>query len=161
MKNTVITGLLVYFAMSLFIACNPKKTETVAVDTAQIKKDIQAREDQYAELYNSRELKNIGYYSEDAISFSQNKAPLVGKTAIVEYLKSGLVDKDRTDKLSFTTKEVYVSNEGNQVLEIGYYKVTDSTNNTINSGNYMSLFVKKDGKYVCLRDMSCSDRPLE
>jgi len=55
-----------------------------------------------------------------------------------------------------------VTEEGNQVVEIGYYKVVDSTNNAIiNSGNYMSLFVKRDGKYVCLRDMSTSDKPLE
>jgi len=40
MKNTVITGLLLYFAMSLFIACSPRKAESVAVDTAQIKKEI-------------------------------------------------------------------------------------------------------------------------
>jgi ketosteroid isomerase-like protein len=161
MKNMVITAVLLYFALSLLIACSPKKTEPVAVDTAQIKKEIQARENQYAEIYNSRELKNIGYYAEDAISFSQNKAPLVGKTDIVEYLKAGLTATNRSNKLSFETKEVYVSNEGNQVLEIGYYKVVDSTNTPVNSGHYMSLFVKKDGKYVCLRDMSTSDMPLE
>jgi len=43
------------------------------------------------------------------------------------------------------------------VLEVGYFKVVDSTNTTVNKGNYMSLFVKRNGKYVCLRDMSASD----
>jgi len=79
----------------------------------------------------------------------------------VEYLKSGLTSYNRSNKLSFTTKEIYVSNEGNQVLEIGYYKVVDSTNTAVNTGHYMSLFVKKDGQYSCLRDMSTSDMPLE
>jgi hypothetical protein len=42
-------------------------------------------------------------------------------------------------------------------VETGYFKVVDSANNPINSGNYMSLFEKRDGKYVTVRDMSASD----
>jgi hypothetical protein len=47
------------------------------------------------------------------------------------------------------------------VVELGYFKVTDSANATVNSGNYMSLFEKRDGKYVTLRDMSASDMPFQ
>ncbi len=61
----------------------------------------------------------------------------------------------------FTTNEVYPSKDGDQVLEIGYYTVVDSANTVVSSGNYMSLFEKRDGQYVCLRDMSASDMPLE
>lgn len=159
MKNKAIKGLLFTCVVSLLFACNTKKTEQVtAADKEQIKKEIQAREDAYAEVYNSGELKNIGYYADDATTFFQNKEPLVGKTAIIEFLKSDLAANP--NKISFTTNEVFVANEGEQVLEIGSYKVVDSTNTPINTGNYMSLFVKRDGKYVCLRDMSASDMPL-
>jgi ketosteroid isomerase-like protein len=158
MKNKVITGLALFYAISLIISCSPKKAEPVVVDKEQIKKEIQAKENEFAATYNSGEVKNIGYYAEDAISFSQNKAPLVGRAAIVEYLKTGFY---KSNKLSFVTNEVYVTDEGNQVLEIGQYTLVDSTNATVNTGNYMSLFVKRDGKYVCLRDMSTSDRPIE
>lgn len=39
---------------SLVVACNDKKEEAAApvVDKEQIKKEIQAKEDQFAELYN-------------------------------------------------------------------------------------------------------------
>ena len=158
MKNNVITGVLLFYVMSLLIACSSKKAEPIVVDKEQIKKEIQAKENEFAATYNSGEAKNIGYYAEDAISFSQNKAPLVGRDAIVEYLKAGFY---KSNKLSFITNEVYVTDEGNQVLEIGKYTLVDSTNTTVNTGNYMSLFVKRDGKYVCLRDMSTSDRPIE
>ena len=161
MKNKVTKGLVFLSFMSLIIACNTKKAEPVAVlvDKEQIKKEIQAKENAFAEIYNSGELKNIGYYADDATTFFQNRAPLVGKGAIVEFLASDLTSN--TDKISFTTKEVFVSNDGNQVVEIGYFQVVDSTNTAINTGNYMSLFEKRDGKYVCLRDMSASDRPVE
>jgi ketosteroid isomerase-like protein len=161
MINKVINGILLSCVISLFLACSPKNAQPVAtvVDKEQVKKEIQAREDEYAQLYNSGELKDIGYYADDAISFFQNREPLVGKPAIVEFLKSDL--SDNVDRISFITKEVFVANDGRYVLEIGYYKVVDSTDTSINTGNYMSLFEKRNGKYVCLRDMSASDMPLE
>ena len=58
--------------VSFLLACNDKKEEpaaVVAVDKEQIKKEIQARENEFAELYNSGEMKNIGYYADDATSF--------------------------------------------------------------------------------------------
>ena len=106
-------------------------------------------------------VKNIGYYADDATSFSQNKAPLVGKQAIIEYLKAGMDSSSKGNKISFITNEVFPSNDGNQVVEIGYYKLVDSTNAAINTGNYMVLFEKRNGRYVSVRDMSASDIPLD
>ena len=160
MKNKVSKGL-VFLALISVIACNTKKVEpeAVVIDKEQIKQEIQAKENAFAELYNTGELKNIGYYADDAITFFQNRAPLIGKDSIVAFLKSDL--NLNSNKITFTTNEVFVSNDGEQVVEVGYYAVVDSTNAPINTGNYMSLFVKRDGKYVCLRDMSASDMPLE
>ena len=162
-KKLIKLALLSCFA-PLVIACGPKKEGQVAlpaIDKEQIKKDIQAKENQYAELYNTGELRSIGYFADDAISYAQNKAPLVGKPAIIEYLKNGLESSDGGNKITFTTNEVFVSNDGNQVVEIGYYNLADSTNVSINTGNYMVLFEKRNGNYVVVREMSASDMPLE
>ena len=144
----------------LFSAC-AQKEEPVAptVDKDQIKKEIQAKENEFAETYNAGTLKSIGYYADDATTFYPNRAPLVGKQAIIDFLNADL--KENSNKISFTTNEVFVSNDGNQVVEIGNFKLVDSTNNLINTGNYMSLFEKRNGKYVCVRDMSASDTPLQ
>ena len=88
-------------------------------------------------------------------AFFQNRPALVGKEAIVEFLKADLANN--SNKISFKTNEVFVSNDGNMVVEIGHFTVVDSTNTGVNRGNYMSLFEKRDGKYVCIRDMSASD----
>jgi len=163
MKNNTIRGVLLGGIITLMSACNTKKEEPVAVvvDKEQIKKEIQAKENQFAELYNTGELRKIGYYADDATSFSQNKPPLVGKAAIVEYLKAGIDSSTEGNKISFMTNEVFVSNDANQVVEIGYYKLVDSTNTAINTGNYMVLFEKRNGNYAVVRDMSASDMPLE
>jgi ketosteroid isomerase-like protein len=163
MKTKVIQGVIFLVLLSLGGACNTKKAEPVAsvVDKEQIKKVIQAKEDEYAATYNAGETKSIGYYADDAITFAQNKPPLVGKKAIVEYLEIGIDSLDKNNKISFATNEVFVSSDGNMVVEIGHYKVVDSTNVAINTGNYMVLFEKRDGKYVSVRDMSASDMPRD
>jgi len=131
---------------------------TTSVDKEQIKKDIQAKETEFANVYNEGKLKEIGYYADDATTFYQNRAPLVGKAAIVEFLKSDL--DSNTNKISFLTKEVFPSSDGNQVVEIGYFELMDSANIIINTGNYMTLFEKRNGAYVSVRDMSVSNVPL-
>jgi ketosteroid isomerase-like protein len=163
MKTKISKGLLFLVLMSLVIACKPKTTEPAiaVIDSEQVKKEIQAKENEFADTYNAGQMKNIGYYADDATSFAQNSPALVGKTAIVEYLKANVDTKGKTNKISFETREVFPSNDGNQVVEIGYYKVVNAENTLVNSGNYMVLFVKRDGKYYSLRDMSTSDMPVQ
>ncbi len=155
MKNMFLKGMLLSSTLSFIFACN---SAPAPIDKEQVKKDIQAKEDEFAATYNAGKLKEIGYYADDATSFYQNRPPLVGKPAIIAFLVSDLAEN--SNKISFKTNEVFVSADGDQVLELGSFKVTDSANTAINTGNYMSLFVKKDGKYTCLRDMSASDTPL-
>lgn len=157
MKSKIQKGVLLGCIIILLYACNSNKDEpaTVVVDKEQIKKEIQAKEDEFAAVYNSGELKNIGYYADDAITFLQNRPALVGREAIIEFLKADL--SQSSNKISFKTNEVFVSNDGNLVVEIGHFTVVDSTNTGVNRGNYMSLFEKRNGKYVCVRDMSASD----
>jgi len=160
MKKQFIKGLVVSGALLLLISC--KKEEPAAkIDINQIKEEIQAKETEFADTYNAGIEKNIGYHADDAITYPQNSKPVIGKAAIIEYLKTHRDTISIGRKISFKTEEVFVSNDGNQVVEVGYYKVSDSTNAVVNSGNYMSLFIKRDGKYVCLRDMSTSDLPNE
>ena len=157
MKNMILKGALIVCIAVLILGCNGNqgKLDSSAVDKEQIKKEIQAKEDQFAELYNKNELKNIGYYADDAVSYLQNRPPLVGRDSIIEFLKNDIISN--TDKISFTTKEVFVSSDGNMVVEFGYFKVVDTFNNPLNTGHYMSYFEKRNGKYVAVRDMSASD----
>jgi ketosteroid isomerase-like protein len=162
MKNKISKGILLSWVVLFIIACNPKKMDLLSdseVDPEKIKAEIEAIEAKMAEMYNLRSAASEEYYAEDAISFSQNRPPLVGKFAIDKSLKDDLTSFNKGDKISFSANEIFPSNDGEQVVEIGSYKVVDSTNNTIFRGNYMSLFVKREGKYVCIRDMGASDMP--
>ncbi|WP_336514151.1 nuclear transport factor 2 family protein [Pollutibacter soli] len=160
MKRKYPSVALIGFTVALF-ACNAQQKESASVvDKEQIKKEIQAKEDEFAATYNAAVVKDIGYYADDAQSFFQNRPALVGKEAIVEFLKADVEGTGGKHKISFKTNDVFVSNDGNLVVEVGYFTVVDSTNTGINKGNYMSVFEKRNGKYVCVRDMSASDITL-
>ena len=162
MKNKTLKGIVLGIITCLIIACQPKKEEPTAapaVDKEQIKADIQAMETAFSEAYNLRNMTSVVYYADDATSYSQNKPPLVGKGAIDKSMREEFAAFPKGNRISFTANEVFPSSDGNQLVEIGSYKVVDSTNTTKASGNYMSLFEKRDGKYVCIRDMSASDMP--
>ena len=164
MKNKILTlGLLTVLA-TLSISCNKKTEETTAISTVDkelIKKEIQAIENTFAAHYNSKNTDSITYYADDAKSFFIGRSPITGKDSILEYLKNDIKAIEKGIKFSFTTNEVHVSNDGMNVTEIGEYKLLASTGTKIESGNYFSVFEKRNGKYFCIRDIATSDIPRE
>lgn len=160
----MLKGLALGIITTVVIACQQKKEETAAapaVDNEQIKTEIQAMETAFADAMNAGKSETIVYYSDDVVSYDQNATPLVGKKAVDAKLADQSKKMTKGDKISYTANEVFPSNDGNQVVELGSYKVVDSTNVVKYSGNYMSLFEKRDGKYTCTRDMGASDKPVE
>ena len=154
----MLKGIVLSIVSILFFACESKKEEAVAIDKEQIKNEIQAIENKMAEMFNDRTVKAEEYYAEDAISFSQNKLPLEGKTAIEKSIKEDLENFPKGYQIAFVVNEIFPSNDGIQVVEIGNYRVSDSTSTPLYTGNYIAVFEKRDGKYVCIRDMSASDK---
>ena len=158
MKNKFVMGGVLLFLLTVAIACNQKKEEptaaTAAVDTEQIKSEIQAIENDFAEVYNTGNIDSLTYYADDATTYFNGKMPIVGKDAIHQSIKEELENFTTGDNIVFETKEVYVANDGMHVMEIGAYKFVDSTGTKLRSGNYFSLFEKRGGKYKCVRDIS-------
>jgi ketosteroid isomerase-like protein len=157
MKNKIFSSVVFMTILSLVISCKPK-TE-VTIDKEQIKNEIQAMENKMAELFNDRNVAGEEYYADDAISFSQNKPPLVGKEAIRKSTKEDLAEFPEGYQIAFVVNEIFPSSDGGQVVEIGNYRVSDASSTALYTGNYIAVFEKRDGKYVCVRDMSASDRP--
>ena len=155
MKIKVLIGGLLLVIMTLSIGCNQKKEE-VKIDKEKIEAEIQAIEDQFALTYNNRDADSITYYADDAISYFAGQMPILGKAAIHQHIKDELMDFPEGAKISFETIEIYVSDDGDHVAEIGAHKLVDSTGAILQMGHYFSFFAKRDGKYVCVRDMANS-----
>lgn len=161
MKNKIFNCVVFLTIITLLVNCKPKTEEQVVLDKEQIKNEIQAIENKMAEMFNERNVKAEEYYAADATSFSQNKPPLVGKAAIEKSIKEDLANFPKGYQIAFVVNEIFPSSDGVQVVEIGNYRVSDSTSAPLYTGNFIAVFEKREGKYVCVRDMSASDKNVD
>ena len=157
-KNIKLLGLLAFAALIL-TACATEKKEEV-IDIAKVKAEIQAMEDAYAAGEKAKDADAVvAYYSDDAISYSRNTEPLVGKAAIRDNIADRIA-KDTTDNYNvYKIVDLFV--EGNTAVEVGSWTEFDSSGNQTSNGNYMSYFQKQDGKFICVRDMSTTTSPVK
>lgn len=157
-------------AISIFtIGCNSqpdKKTEMepaitaepvlAKADMASIKAEIQALESDWAAADNARDAIAIAaFYSDDAISMSNNAPMTVGKAAIQKETEESLAKRTQGETVAYETLEVF--GDGNTVTEIGTAISKDAAGKVTRTGKYMAIWEKRDGKYICIRDIYNSD----
>ena len=157
-KNIRLFGFLAFTALVLSACATAEKEEVL--DMEQVKVEIQAMEDAYAAGEKAKDADAVAaYYSDDAISYSRNEQPLSGKAAIRANIADNIA-KDTTENYN-VYKVVDLFAEGNMAVEIGSWTEFDSSGNEKDNGNYMSYFQKRDGKYICVRDMSTTTSPAK
>ena len=96
----------------------------------------------------------LEFYADDAISLANDAPMLVGKAAIGDYYKKDIMGDGKTH--AYQTIDVFA--EGNMVLETGKSTATDSAGK-VSTGKYMALYEKRNGQYVCIREMYNNDQP--
>lgn len=159
MKNNIrLFGVLAFTAL-LFSACATKEKEVV-LDMEQVRSEIQAMEDAYAAGEKAKDADAVAaYYSDDAISYSRNTKALSGKAAIRDNIATSIA-KDTTENYN-VYKVVDLFADGDGAVEIGSWTEFDASGIEVENGNYMSYFQKRDGKYICVRDMSTTTAPVK
>ena len=159
MRKFIKTIGFITFSVLIFSACStPKKAETL--DMEKIKVEIQAMEDAYAAGEKAKDADAVVvYYSEDAINYSRNMEPSSGRAAIREKTANNMAKDTLGNYVVYKIVDLFA--EGNIAVEIGSWTQFDSSDKEIGHGNYMSYFEKRDGKYVCVRDMISSTAPVK
>lgn len=163
MKKTILTFALLTI---LFTACEEKKAADTPADTAMvaeekpdmaaIKAEIQTLENAWGAADNARDAAALAaFYADDAISMSNNKPMVVGKAAIQKDLEASLAKKPKGNTVAYEIMNVY--GDENQVTEVGKTIVKDAAGKVVYTGKYMAVWEKRDGKYVCLTDISNDD----
>jgi ketosteroid isomerase-like protein len=144
------------FVASLFSACSDQKA--ASVDVEKLKPEIQAMEDAYAAGEKAKDAAAVvAYYSDDAVNYNRNEEPTSGKAAIQKRIAERLA-KDTTGNYN-VYKVVDLFAEGNMAVEIGSWKEMSPSGSETGHGYYLSYFQKRDGKYVCVRDMNVTSMP--
>jgi len=158
-----------FFALTvLFVSCgapavkkdaSTEDTTVVAVatpDMAAIKAEIQALETSWANADNARDANAIAaFYSDDAISLSNNKPMLSGKAAILKDIEQSIATRVKGSTVSYDVQDVFGCE--NSVTEVGLSTFKDASGKVISTGKYMAVWEKRDGKYVCVRDIYNED----
>ena len=158
MRSKFQFAILLGISSLLFANCSDKKA--ASVDVEKIKPDIQAMEDAYAAAEKNKDAAGVvAYYSDDAVSYNRGEEPTKGKEAIKARIANRLA-KDTTGNTN-VYKIVDLFAEGNMAVEIGSWTVMSPSGAEVDKGYYLSYFQKRDGKYVCVRDMNVSTTPAK
>ena len=154
------TTLLAILAISWF-ACaqQPHTHEEEKPDIAALTSTFQAMEDAYAKAQNAKDAEGVvAYYAEDAHNMPNNQPVVKGKAAILNRIKKDMATDTSNTMTTFEVVEVFAA--GDLAVEIGKSTTKDAAGSVVSSGKYMSLFEKRDGKYVCIRDIWNNDAPV-
>ncbi len=162
---------LVAIAMAvcfMAIGCNAPAEEKAAAtteaapaaaampDKAKMKADIQTLETAWGKADDARDTDAVAaFYADDAVSMANNKPTLVGKAAILEDIKGGMAKKEKGSTVSYDVQDVF--GDENQVTETGTVTTKDATGKVTYTGKYMAVWEKRDGKYICIRDIGNDD----
>jgi ketosteroid isomerase-like protein len=158
MKTKLQFAMLLAVSAILFSSCATPAGEAKPIDMEKAKLEIQAKEDAFAAAEKAKDANAVAaYYADDAISYSRNMEPAAGMAAIKDQISKNLA-KDTTGNHS-VYKVVDLFGEGNMLVEVGSWSVQDPGGAEVNKGHYMSYFQKRDGKYVCVRDMNVTSMP--
>ena len=153
MKNTVL--FLSRSLCGLFIACQPPAADQPMVDLDAVRAELQGLEDAYAKASNERNVDGIlGYYADDAQRLPDGEPTIKGKDAIRQHALKEIAADTSGAKVRFEVVDVFA--EGNLAVEVGRY-IGTAPDGSEDRGKYMAIFEKRDGKYVCIRDIWNSD----
>ncbi len=157
------SNLLASVAFSLAIlACNePAKTdndsdmvksESVVTDMSQVRGTIEKIENDWAAALTKKDIDALmALYADDAITMQNDALSLKGKAAIREQQQKDFKDPARYASISFQTQDVYGT--ADEVTEVGTSSEKDATGNVIRTGKYMAVFQKRNGNYLCIREI--------
>jgi len=153
-------------ALSLFsFACSSPAPEEAAApelvaepvaDMAAIKAEIQTLETAFAAADNAVDVNAIlAFYSDDAVSMGSGYPMSVGKAAIQKEIEGSFEKRPKGATVSFEVLDVF--GDENTVTETGKAIRKDASGKVISNGKYMAIWEKRDGKFLCVRDISNSD----
>lgn len=165
MKKTIL--LITYVScVLLFASCQEtEKKETPAAttvvepakpDLAKIRSEIVAIENAWAVAQNAKDINALmAMYADDAVSMPDGEPMLTGKAAIQKKQTTDFAKPSKYASIAFETLDVYA--QGNVVTETGKTMYKDAAGKTTGGGKYIAVFEKRDGKYLCIREIYNQD----
>jgi len=142
-------------ALSGCVSATPPPVDTAAEETA-----LKAVTKAWLEAYNAGDVETIvAMYTEDAVLMPPHAAVANGPAAIRAYLTADTAGA-KAAGIKLVPGPATAGVAGDTGWESGSYTVTDASGATVDSGSYLSVSRKVNGKWLYVRDTYNSDRAL-
>lgn len=113
---------------------------------------IRAQTTSWAKAYNGGDAKAVAaLYAEDAILMPPGASAVKGRAAILEFFTKDIAGSKAAGVVFVLNPKTDVGVSGNMGWESGIYSVTVK-GATVETGKFLSVSRKKDGKWLYLRD---------
>jgi len=158
-KTTRFNFIFAAFAAAILltVSCKQVAQEPAKPDLAAIRTEIQAMEDAYAAGLKAKDANAvIAYYADDAISMVNNAPIAVGHDALLKMAQDDIASDTTNTTVSFETVDIFAA--GDLVVETGKATYKDPDGNVKKTAKYMTLFEKRNGKYLAIRDIYNEDK---
>ena len=149
---------LIVLAVSFFMLAACAKTAPPTTATAGEEAAIRAVNVAWNKAYNAGDGAAVAaLYAEDAV-LNAPGAPMVrGKASITEYYVKDAAGFATTGFTVADDPVGDVGQSGDLAWQSGTYKNTDKSGATVDSGKFLTVFQRKDGKWMIIRDTWNSD----
>lgn len=157
-----IQMLSLSLALAFIAGCGqPASTAQGPSSAAADEATIRAGTGLWTDAYNAGEVdKIVALYTDDAVVMPTNVPPLVGHAAIKDFLtkdtagakSAGLTAKDGTSDVGIS---------GDLAWHAGTSSVVDASGKTVETGKYIEVWRRIDGKWLIVRDIWNDDAPPE
>lgn len=139
-------------------ACAPAAPPPV--DTAAEEAALKAVTAAWLEAYNAGDVEKIvAMYADDGVLMPPHAAVATGHAAIRAYLTADTAGA-KAAGVKLVPGAATAGVAGDTGWESGSYTITDASGATVESGSYLSVSRKSNGKWLYVRDTYNSDRAL-
>lgn len=147
-------------AASLVVLAGCAKTAPTAADAAADETAIRAIDTAWFKAYNAGDVDGVtALYAEDAVLNIPGAPAARGAAAIREAYAKDIAAAAAGGLTDTQSPSAEFGVSGDLGWEWNTYTVTDKSGTTVDTGKYVTVFGKKNGKWYIIRDIWNSDTP--
>lgn len=153
--NILKSSVIVAVGLIALAGCQ-KAVEDTTADEAEIAKSAPA----WAAAYNAGDADALAaMYAEDATLQPPGAPSATGRDAIRAFFAVDTANSKAAGVTMNIPQAGAIDVSGDLAYEAGTYSVTDASGATVDTGKYIGVFQKRDGKWLYIRDTWNSDGP--
>jgi uncharacterized protein (TIGR02246 family) len=147
-KATAIAAVLMALA-----GCQQANEDTAADEAA-----VRANQVAWADAYNAGDAERLAsLYWEDAVVQPPGVPAAVGREAIRAFLAGDIAESKAAGLTLNLPDSGAIDVSGDLAYDAGGFTATDASGATVATGKFLTVFQKRDGKWLFLRDTWNSD----